>query len=150
MPKADYIWGFFYFCIYIYMKYCCTLQSELSTASAAWNNCKPNIKITVSLPFFNVSYEFETSRILFNKSHRHLSGEENSDILERSETAMNVNDLTLVELTRVMLVHSLSCHVSPATHMLTPWLTSGMRQLTFQARKLMPKLDLPHTLVFPW
>lgn len=41
--------------------------------------------------------------------------------LQGSGTVMNVNDSTLVELTTVVLVHSLSCHVSPEpTHLLTP------------------------------
>lgn len=41
--------------------------------------------------------------------------------LQGSEAVMNVNDSTVVELTTVILVHSLSCHVSPGpTHLLTP------------------------------
>lgn len=41
--------------------------------------------------------------------------------LQGSEAVMNVNDSAVVELTTVILVHSLSCHVSPGpTHLLTP------------------------------
>lgn len=66
--------------------------------------------------------------------------------LQGSEAVMTVNDSSLVELTTDISVHSLSCHVSPEpTHLLTPWLTSGMRQ----GKKSHAQVDLPHTLVLP-